>query len=311
VQGERNGRSNASGARPTSGGGPPDFFGVEPGYYESPGRSARRHWRVVALSIAVGFLLGAVVALARTPVYTAESRLFVGRTSQLDNLAATPGLALAGQELAASYSRLVATPALIDAITRRLGGRLDGSVSASPIPQTPIIRVQASAAEPGQAIAIANAAARTLVDQVNKLNDAQKALAEDLIAEYQKADELYINHNQALALLQRQIELAGNNVSEALRQQLVAAQTQVDTDQLRLKSLETDFQSALTPAQLNQQIVQRVGSTGTTTNDRNRYLEMALLVGLVVGLLVGIGIAVLIDKRHERLTAPNAGAGAR
>jgi capsular polysaccharide biosynthesis protein len=289
----------------------PEFLKIEPGHYESPGGSARRHWRVVALSMALALIVAVVIALARTPVYTAESRLIVGRTTELDNLAATPGLTVAGQDLAVSYSRLVATPSVIEAIAKRLGGSVGGSVSASPIPQSPIIRIQGSAAEPGRAIEIANAGARTLVEQVNKINAAQKTLGDDLIKEYQAADVQLIRDTQALQTLQTQVTQAGASVTEALRQQVITAQTQVDTDQLRLKSLETDYQSTLTPAQLNQQIVQRVGSASTTTNDRSSHLKIVVLVGLVVGLLVGIGIAVLIDKRHQPPTARSAPAASR
>jgi uncharacterized protein involved in exopolysaccharide biosynthesis len=259
--------------------------------------SVRRHWRLAAAVVAVAIMLGALASLVRPPRYTSEARLIVGKTSQLDNLAATPGLAVAGQELAAAYSRLLATASVQADIAKRLGGPIRGAVSGSPIAESPIIQVRATSSSANDARAIANAGARALVKAVNGINAAQKTLGDDLLAEYQTADAQQLKDSARLQDLQRQVTQAGAAATDAQRQQVIDAQTQVDADNLKLRALESDFQSALTPAQLNQQIVQPVGAAGSATNDRTKFLEMALVVAIVAGALVGLGAAVLVDWR--------------
>ena len=126
---------------------------------------------------AVGVSLGLVFGLLRPPVYRAEAKLVVGKSIQLDNLAATPGLALASQQLASDYSRLVSTHTVVDETARRLGrqpGDVGGRMSASPVPQSPVESfLEAHAADTTDAVAIANAGAGALVHTVNSLNQKQ------------------------------------------------------------------------------------------------------------------------------------------
>ena len=105
--------------------------------YESPGRSAKNHWQLITVFCLLGVLLGAAFAFVKSPTYNAEMRLVVGKTAQLSNLASVPGLDAAGQSLASSYSRLVDTDEVQAATAKKMGGALNGSVSASPIPESP------------------------------------------------------------------------------------------------------------------------------------------------------------------------------
>jgi capsular polysaccharide biosynthesis protein len=270
---------------------------MPPAPYVSPGVSARQHWRMILLIILVALLIATAAAFVRSPTYTAEARLIVGKTTQLDNLAATPGLSVAGQELAASYSRLMSTPSVQNDVARRLGGSLVGEVTATPIPQSPIIRVDGTAASGDRAKAVANAGARALIQAVDRVNTAQQALNDKLLQQYQTADTQLLRDTQTLQALQAQLAQASASASEGLRQQVLTAQTQVDTDNLRLRAIENDFQSAHTPGQLDQQVVQRLGAAGGATSDRDTFLEMALIGGLVAGILVGVLLSVALDRR--------------
>jgi hypothetical protein len=271
--------------------------------YVSVGRSTREHWRLVALVAVAGMAIGLVVGLLRPPTYKAEARLVVGKTIQLSNLAATPGLALASQQLASDYSRLVSTHAVLDETARRLGrqaGDLGGRVSASPIPQSPVIRLEAHAAHAEDALAIADAGAGALVQAVNTLNQRQLQSAQDLLDQYRQADNALLRDQQTLKSLQDRLTREGPDAPQSLQDQVLAAQTAVDADQLNLNALASDYEGAISPGQLNEQVVQRVGKADPAGNDRTTFLQIALLVGLVGGALAGVALATMIDARAAR-----------
>jgi hypothetical protein len=276
---------------------------VQPEPYVSVGRSTRAHWRLVAVVALLGASLGLVVGLLRPPTYRAEARLVVGKTIDLSNLAATPGLALASQQLASDYSRLVSTHSVLDETARRLGrqpGDLAGRVSASPIPQSPVIRLEAHAASADHALAIANAGAGALVKAVNTLNQKQLQTATELLDQYRQADEVLLRDQQTLKTLQDRLAREGPNPPQSLQDQVLAAQTAVDADQLNLNALASDYEGAISPGQLNEQVVQRVGKADATGDDGTSFLQIALLVGLVGGALVGAALAATIDARAAR-----------
>jgi hypothetical protein len=276
---------------------------VQPEPYVSVGRSTRAHWRLVALVALAGMAIGLVVGLLRPPTYKAEARLVVGKTIQLSNLAATPGLALASQQLASDYSRLVSTHAVLDETANRLGrqpGDLGGRVSASPIPQSPVIRLEAHAAHADDALALADAGAGALVQAVNTLNQRQLQSAQELLDQYRQADDALLRDQQTLKSLQDRLTREGPDAPQALQDQVLAAQTAVDADQLNLNALANDYEGAISPGQLNEQVVQRVGKADPAGNDRTTFLQIALLVGLVGGALAGVALATVIDARAAR-----------
>jgi capsular polysaccharide biosynthesis protein len=278
-------------ARPT--------WDLTPRPYESPGRSVRHHWRLAALVVSLTVLLALALGVVKKPVYSAESRLIVGKTVQLNNLAATPGLSVAGAELAVTYSRLLSTPAVLADAQKRAGAAgSGGSVSASPIPQSPIIRVEGTGTSAAMAAAQANAGAKALVKAVDDVNAAQKTLSNNLLEQYKKADASLINDTRDLA--DKQQQLATQPTNTLLRDQVTSAQTKVDSDTLALTNLGEQYKASATPAQVNEQIVQRLGTVTDAGNNRKTFLTMALLVALVVGSLLALGLAVLLDKRGAR-----------
>ena len=265
--------------------------------YVSPGRSALNHWRLVVACMVAAVVAALGFGLVRKPTYTAQAQLLVGKTVQLNNLASIPGLAAAGEQIASDYSRLISTEIVVRETQKQLHGPLRGTLSASPIPQSPIVLVSAAAPTSVQAVALANAGSTALVNAVNKLNEQQSKASSDLLQRYQLADQVLLNDTHTLTSLQQQ--QAGNPTSPSLAQQVVAAQTVVDSDKVKVDALATDYQGTSTPSQLNEQLVQPVGHAKPTGSDRKTFLEIALLVGLVLGFAVGTGIGVIVDLRRR------------
>ena len=265
--------------------------------FESPGRSAQNHWVMIAVLALLGMLLGAVFGFAKTPTYTAEARLVVGKTAQLSNLAAIPGLDAAGQSLASSYSRLASTDSVQQATAKRLGGTLNGSLSASPIALAPIVVVEGSATTSDGAVAIAKAGSAALVEAVNQLNADQNKSADQLLQQYKAADhDLLV---ATIALNSAKAQQAGNNTDEA-QAKVNSAQTEVDAAQVKLNALSAAYSGVYSPTAIDTQLLQRVGTASATGSNRRSSLEIGVLVGLVAGGLFGLGIAVVVDLRARR-----------
>lgn len=127
---------------------------VTPGRRVTPGDLLR-----IAGGLVLGSLLGALVAvMILGGRVTAEARLVVG--DQTIAAQSVPGYALATQQLAGTYARLV----MGDAVTSQVPE--DAEVSASPVPESAVVRVQAEADDADTAVAAANAAAQALVTSV-------------------------------------------------------------------------------------------------------------------------------------------------
>ena len=270
--------------------------------YVSPGRSARNHWQLITVFCLLGVLLGAAFGFLRPPTYTAEARLVVGKTAQLSNLASIPGLDAAGQSLASSYSRLVTTDTVLNDTAKRLGGSIDGSLSASPIPDAPVVRVDASAPSSAKAIALAKAGSAALIDAVNQLNTQQSKSADDIVKQYQDADSALLAAQINVNGLRQQYtanQAAGASASSLadLQTKVNIAQTEVDAAQLKKDALAATYNGVFNPTALNTQILQRVGAASATGSNRKSTLEAGLLIGLVAGGLLGLSLAVWIDLR--------------
>ena len=265
--------------------------------YVSPGRSALNHWRLVAAVVAAAVLAALTLGVVRKPVYTADAKLVVGKTVQLNNLAAIPGLAVAGQEIASDYSRLISTAIVTKEVAKRFHGSLGGSLSASPIPQSPVIDVQAKASSSTHAVALANAGSGALVDAVNQLNEQQSKATANLLQEYEQIDSVLLNDSRTLASLQAQ--QAASPTDTRIAQQLVNAQTVVDSDKVQLNAVASAYADTFSPSKLNEQLVQPVGPAGATGNDRTTFLEIAVIAALVGGSVIACGAAVFVDLRRR------------
>jgi len=277
--------------------------------FESLGHSARTHWSLVAVLAAIGMVLGAAFGYSKTPTYTAESRMVVGKTAQLSNLASIPGLDAAGQSLAAAYSRLASTSAVQEAVAKRLGGSFDGSVTASPIPLSPVLRVEGSASSSAQAVRLAKAGSAALVEEVNRLNTQQGKAAEDILTQFRNADhdllaaQIFVNGLRDQYAAAQAARASGQTLDD-LQTRLNLAQTEVDAAQVKKDALAQTYNGVFSPTALNSQILQSTGAPAATGSNRKATIQFGLLAGLVAGGLIGLGIGVWSDLRtRARLRA--------
>jgi hypothetical protein len=283
--------------------------------FQSIGRSALSHPALVGFLLVIGLAAGAVAGYEHPVTYTAQAKLIVGRTSGLAE-DEVPGLAAAVQGLASDYARLITATNVVSATEAKLHtSTLPGTLSASPIPQSSVINVQASASSEAVAISLANAGAAALTKAVTQITNDSQAQLLPILKDYNKADTTVEQETATANLLQTELNnfvaKLGNQTptpadqvfEQSLNSQIAQAQTQADTARMQANAYMNQYQAALPPLQSQQEMVQQVGQAAYNGSNRNSYTEAAGLGGAVAGLVIGLAGASFIDSRRGRRRA--------
>ncbi len=288
--------------------------GDAPGF-DSIGRSAMRHPVLVVVVAVVGLLTGAVAGYEHPPAYTADAQLIVGRTASL-SIETIPGLDVAVQSLASDYARLITSSSVVsDAEGYLHSSQLPGTLSASPVPESSIIDVRATAANETLALSLANAGAQALTTVVTQVtNDTQAQLA-PILASYQKADAAAEAATVQAGVVQDQLDnliadlgkatpTAAQTAEEnSLSAQVASELTKADTAKLRAQNYLSEYDNAVPPYQTQEEMVQPVGQATNSGSDRTSTLEAAALGGAVGGLVIGLALAAWSESLKSRRRA--------
>ena len=258
--------------------------------------AVRRHWIVATLPVIL--LVGAAVALGleRPPRYTATANLSVGRI-YVNNPAGVSGVLEATQSLAAVYSRAIRSTAVQTETARRFGrDSLPASdqVSATPVPDSPLIKVSAEASSERRAVALANTASRALARYVKRQGQSDQDAV--ILSRYQQAVSLYRTRVAEARELALEYELDPTPENEAARDQAKAA---ISVALLRREALRASYLNmvqgtASTPA------VEVFSRATSATSDQVRMLQIMVFLGLIAGLATGIALALLRSYRKTR-----------
>jgi capsular polysaccharide biosynthesis protein len=283
--------------------------------YESIGRSALRHPVLVGVIAVIGLLVGTAIGYKHPATYTADAQLIVGRAASLaqDQI---PGLAVAEEELAGDYARLGSSSNVIAAAEANLHvTSLPGTLSASPIAQSSIIDVQATASSEAEALKLANAGAAALETVVTQITNDNQAQLTPIVNAFQKADAEYEQATAQYNLLQHQLSTfvgelgnhpatgAAKKYEDYLDSEIAAALTKADTYKLESGNYSNEYYAAVPPLQVQEEMVQRIGVATYSGSNRKSYIEAAALLGLVGGLVVGLAVAAWTDSRRGRRAA--------
>lgn len=266
----------------------------------SLGRSAVRHWAIVAAAVVVGLLFGIGGGAVVSPTYTARAELIVGKSLNLTNTAAISGFPTAEAQLAQDYSRLAGTPSFDADLQSHLGRHVAGSASATEVAQSPVIDVYGSSKTQAGAVAIANAASAALVDSINAVNQQTAASDQSLLEQYQ-ADALTMEQDQqAVTSLQAQLAGASGAARAAVAQQLAQASAKVDTDKFKLDAVQNQYSAEFNPNLAIEQAVTPLGGAAAQGGNRSSHVEIGAIGGIVGGLVLGLAIAASLDVRADR-----------
>ena len=272
----------------------------------TPTQALRRHpvLAVAAVALTTAAAVGAATTL---PVsHTAEARLAVASTSL--SAQAVPGFALASQELAANYARYVndaeAQRALETGIGADRGSVLE--VTASPIPESSIVRIEVVAEQEAAAVEAAREVSESLVAQVSDATAGAESATSSLTA-FTDISAQVAAAEQAAQTAQRIVDDLpdvadadeGSARRAAARQAAADAAAELAVLEVQQDALGERYRSlvvrdATTEAGLA--VVQEAVAVG---DDRTSTLQRAGLVGAALGL----GLAVLATMASERRRA--------
>jgi hypothetical protein len=264
----------------------PPYEPLYPPRYEPPVlsspvlRAVTRYWYLVLLPVLA--LSGAAVAIAmtRAPVYTAEARLNVGGfniTAQ-----SLPGYAGGAAVLATAYSRAAYAHPVIGPVASALGRSEDqiaSMINASPVKDSPIIRVEAQSKNSGEAVRVANMSAVNLQRYATVLARSNPD-AQRLFKDYKAAARDY----RTAALRAARAHRTRKNVE--------AADTNLDLAQLKKTATATLYGTSL-GGQATTNAVQLLNPAHSTTSDRRAVLERLLAGAILGGLAIGVALAFL------------------
>ena len=251
--------------------------------------SARRHWKLIAIPVIVLMLIAVLIAWLRPPEYRAEARLAIGSTS-LPSTSLSQAV-VGAQSLAAAYSRLIDSQPVHDQAIQNLAdftAARDGILTATPIPEAPIIRVEATGGSAAEAIAFANAGSDALVGYIRGegRNDRQAAALID------RVEQAVRDVRDAEALQSsRQAAFNADPTTEKSRA-LDGAVANLEGARLKLETARDVYRESQ-QGRTTSEDVQILNVAGAATSDRSSTLQQLVFIAVVGGLIIGVALAVL------------------
>lgn len=268
---------------------PPRSAPAQPSVLEA----ARLHPLLVAGALLVALAAGLALALARPAVYTATTQLRAGGFD-VSVPGAVSGYATASVALATTYSYSVHEPAVVAAVAHELHmpqDRVFDAVSASALPERPILRVRAQAASERRAVALANATAAALAHR--RLGVASPAERARRLRAYQRAAERLAGlraqqHARQAAYQASESAAAGRALA---RTEAAVAAQQVALDARRDAYVAGAQSATATPG------VEVVAPARSAASDARSTLQLYLIAALAAGLSAGLALALLAERR--------------
>ena len=268
------------------------------------GRALRRRPLWVLLPLLLLTAAGVGGGLARAPVYRAESRLLVGKVNP--GTPTLPGFVQASVALADAYSRSIGATDVVVPVAARLGiSPLTAAarLTASPVPQSPVIRVIGEGPSASAATALSALASRRLVRYVARLN-AGSGNGTALLSAYKRAS---IAYSRAAARADALAADAARHPSPAAARALDDARAARDAAQLRARAAGAAYAGDQQTYSASTGIVSVLALAQQASSDRVHKLELLGFVGLLVGGVLGLGLAWWREDRATRRHAPAAG----
>jgi capsular exopolysaccharide synthesis family protein len=212
----------------------------------------RLMWRnvhYVVIGLVLGLGLGIVVSMVQTPVYEANTKVFISRPRQQSN---SDMLSLSDEQLLAINLQLAKSQPVLDDVSSHLGSKIDlEKIQVGTIPNTLIIQIKVQDNDPQRAATIGNLLVQTLIHQNEALLSSEYSALENSISEQ-------------IAQIQKQIDglqaqIKQINDSEIVKQ-LTQVNQQIDNLNTEISGLEkelaglpyslTPFPSVPTPSPL-------------------------------------------------------------
>ena len=141
---------------------------------------------ILLVGDAVALACAAALAVRKSDVYTASTQLFIASAVSTDDPEDCYQRNLIAAGRVRSYVTLASGDVVADRVAEALGSDIDASVSVSIVPDTVVILVSASGADPDQVAEVAAAYADVLpavIDEVEQVNDSPAQIRATVIDE--------------------------------------------------------------------------------------------------------------------------------
>lgn len=262
----------------------------------------RTHWRPAAAVTLAGALLGALVGFLLPVTYTAESRVAVGMGDLTSG--AIAGFPTAAETLASNYARYVNDTGVTT------GSVPEGvELAASNIPESNVLRIEASAPTPEVATQVAGDTANTLVTTVNENDAVRNAEAtlqryRDAQNELRTATSVFNTYDAEVARLEGTPGVARETL-EGARGQLNSAITTRETIQAQVDGLRALYIRQVSEDSEAANLV-LVREASVVSTSRSGAVQRGALLGTVIGALAGLALANARARRPAAAPADEA-----
>ncbi|MGI8622131.1 MAG: hypothetical protein ACR2NB_01285 [Solirubrobacteraceae bacterium] len=260
-------------------------------------QALRRSWFLLLLPALILGGVGVALASSQASTYTASARLSVGKADP--SSASFGGFVTATAGLAAIYSRSIDSDGVVVPVAKTLGvsqSVVRARLTATPVQDTPIIRVIGEAPSAATAQAVADAGSRSLtryIQSSNRTNEDSTRLA----AAYRQLSLKRARNKQDIRDTLKALARAKRD--PVLREKLNRSTADGDTLDLRIEAIGGAF-TASQQSQAATNVLFPLERADAVTSDRSARLQTLGGAGVLAGLIIGVGLAMW---RASRLLA--------
>jgi hypothetical protein len=279
----------------------PDDYPPALAHPPSPIQAVARHPLIALLPVIL--LIGAAIAVAgqRKPTFNAESRVAIGSFSPSEQTA--PGAAFAGTQFAAAYSRAITAEDVVRPVARQTHlapGVVRARLSATPVPDSPFLRIQATGPNAPAAEGLASAATTALMGYVRRsgaTNTQTSRLLQRFRTAQGEAESAASDADRAKKAVTQHPD------SSAARRRLERARTDVETTSLRARGLRSAYleQAQNTTSGIPVRVLNQADSA---VSDAGQKLRLLLTIGAAAGIALGVALATAVAARRWRRELP-------
>lgn len=254
----------------------------------SPLASAARHWKLLAGATVLGAVVGGGVGLALPVQYTAETRLAVGAGN--DSAYAVAGYPLAARDLAQNYARWVTT------------GAADGSwnqpdvteIAANPIPESGVIRLEATSPDENAAVAGAAAVSEQLQQTVDEV--MASAQPDTALQEFRKLSPQVIRAQSAVSAAENRF---GRSPTAANADALAEARAVLAEAEL-IQGAQGDRYRRMVSDPVSVSQLTEIAPAASMGSNRDTNIQVGAAGGAGIGLIGAFIAGALRDFRGRR-----------
>jgi capsular polysaccharide biosynthesis protein len=267
----------------------------------SPIQAVARHPLIALLPVIL--LIGAAIAIAnqRKPTYSAESRVAIGSFAPSEE--AAPGAAFAGTQFASAYSRAITAEAVVRPVARDTHlapGVVRSRLAATPVPDSPFLRIQATGPTAQSAEGLASAATSSLMDYIRH-SGGTNAQATRLLQRFRAAQAKTESASTAVGRAKRSVSKSPDD--HGARNRLEKAQTDLETATLKARGLRAAYlqQAQNTTSGIPVRVLNQADAA---TSDAGQKLRLILTVAAAAGIALGVALATAVAARRWRRELP-------